>query len=176
MRDFVILKWFSEFMVHFLRRQGSRPPGILSSSGASCWWLQNYFCFFIVVAFVPSLSSFLFVFCSPPFFFSLFLWIPGLTLMSCSFFIINSKLRLLLSGMHRSGHPEVLLGKGILKICSKFTGEHPCRSVTSIKLHLHGCSPVNLLHVFRTPFLRSTSGWLLLYVACNDPVILRDRL
>ena len=26
----------------------------------------------------------------------------------------------------------------------------------------HGCSPVNLLHVFRTPFPRNTSGWLLL--------------
>ena len=24
------------------------------------------------------------------------------------------------------GHPEVLLGKGVLIICSKFTGEHPC--------------------------------------------------
>ena len=28
----------------------------------------------------------------------------------------------------------VLLGKGALKIWSKFTGEHPCRSVISIKL------------------------------------------
>ena len=27
-----------------------------------------------------------------------------------------------------------------------------------------GYSPVNLLHVLRTPFPRSTSGWLLLYV------------
>ena len=26
----------------------------------------------------------------------------------------------------------------------------------------HGCSPVNLLHIFRTPFLKNTSGWLLL--------------
>ena len=26
----------------------------------------------------------------------------------------------------RSSHPEVFLGKGILKICSKFTGERPC--------------------------------------------------
>ena len=25
----------------------------------------------------------------------------------------------------------------------------------------HGCSPVNLLHVFRTTFPRNTSGWLL---------------
>ena len=26
----------------------------------------------------------------------------------------------------RSSHPEVFLGKGVLKIYSKFTGEHPC--------------------------------------------------
>ena len=26
----------------------------------------------------------------------------------------------------------------------------------------HGCSPVNLLHVFRTPFTKNTSGWMLL--------------
>ena len=34
----------------------------------------------------------------------------------------------------RSSPPEVFLGKGILQICGKFTGEHPCRSVISIKL------------------------------------------
>ena len=28
----------------------------------------------------------------------------------------------------------------------------------------HGCSPVNLLHFFRTPFPENTSGWLLLYM------------
>ena len=35
---------------------------------------------------------------------------------------------------YRSSHPEVFLEKGVPKICSKFTGEHPCRSVISIKL------------------------------------------
>ena len=30
--------------------------------------------------------------------------------------------------------PEVFLWKGALKICSKFTGKHPCRSAISIKL------------------------------------------
>ena len=30
------------------------------------------------------------------------------------------------SGISRSSHPEVFLGKGVPKICSKFTGEHPC--------------------------------------------------
>ena len=60
-------------------------------------------------------------------------------------------------------------GKGVLKICSKFTGEHPCESAISIMFLCslteialqHGCSPVNLLHIFRTPFSKSTSGWLL---------------
>ena len=33
-----------------------------------------------------------------------------------------------------SSHPEVFLEKGVLEICSKFTGEHPCRSVISKKL------------------------------------------
>ena len=28
----------------------------------------------------------------------------------------------------------------------------------------HGCSPVNLLHVFRTPFPKNTSGGLLLWI------------
>ena len=27
----------------------------------------------------------------------------------------------------RSSHPEVFFEKGVLKICSKFTGEYPCR-------------------------------------------------
>ena len=27
----------------------------------------------------------------------------------------------------------------------------------------HGCSPVNLLHILRTPFTKNTFGWLLLY-------------
>ena len=27
----------------------------------------------------------------------------------------------------------------------------------------HRCSPVNLLNIFRTPFSKNTSGWLLLY-------------
>ena len=55
-------------------------------------------------------------------------------------------------------------------MCSKFIGEHQCWSVISIKLQSnfieialrHGCSPVNLLHIFRTPFPQNTSGGLLL--------------
>ena len=34
----------------------------------------------------------------------------------------------------KSSTPEVFSGKGVLKICSKFTGEHACWSVISIKV------------------------------------------
>ena len=66
-----------------------------------------------------------------------------------------------------------VLRKRSLKICSKFTEEQPCRSVISIKLQSnfieitlrHRCSPVNLLHTFRTPFPKNSSGRLLLEFA-----------
>ena len=35
---------------------------------------------------------------------------------------------------YRSSHSEVFQGKGVIKICCKFTGEHPCRRVISLKL------------------------------------------
>ena len=56
--------------------------------------------------------------------------------------------------------PKAVPKKIVLKICSKFTGEHPCRSVILIKLQSnfieialrHVCPPVNLLHILRAPF------------------------
>ena len=71
----------------------------------------------------------------------------------------------------RNNPPEVFLGKYVLEKCSKFTGENTCRSVISIKLLCkfikitlpHGCSPVNILHIFRTFFPKNTSGGLLLH-------------
>ena len=72
----------------------------------------------------------------------------------------------------RGSRPEVFLRKGVLKICTNFTGEHPCRSVISIKLLFnfieialqHGCSPVNLLDIFRTPYPKNMYEGLLLSV------------
>ena len=74
--------------------------------------------------------------------------------------------------MYKRSHLEVFLQKDVLKICIKFTGERPCRSVISIKLLCnfseitlrHGCSPLNFPHIFRTTFRRNTSEWLLPYV------------
>ena len=70
----------------------------------------------------------------------------------------------------------MILGKHVLKICSKFIGEHPCQSAVSIKLPnnfieitlRHGRRPVNLLHIFRTPFSRNTSGVLLMSVGAKE--------
>ena len=84
----------------------------------------------------------------------------------------------------RSSHPEVFLEKVVPKVCRKFTGKHPYRSMifrrrcsenmpqiykrTPMpkcdfnKVALHGCSSVNLLHIFGTPFAKSTSARLLL--------------
>ena len=54
-------------------------------------------------------------------------------------------------------------------MCSKFTEEHSCWSAISIKLQNNfieitlrrGCSPVNLVHIFRTTFPKNASGGLL---------------
>ena len=71
--------------------------------------------------------------------------------------------------IYRSSHPGLFLRKGVLKICSKFTESHAevwfAKQSNCIEITLrHGCSLVNLLHIFRTPFPRNTSGWLLLYL------------
>ena len=48
-----------------------------------------------------------------------------------------------INAIYKSSPPEVFLVKGVLKICSKFTGEHPCQSVISLEITLrHGCSPI----------------------------------
>ena len=72
----------------------------------------------------------------------------------------------------RNSPQEVFLQKGVLKKCSKFTVDHPCRSLISIELFCnfieialqHGRCPGNLLNIFRTPFNKNISrGLLLLY-------------
>ena len=73
----------------------------------------------------------------------------------------------------------MFLGKDVLKICIKFIGEHPCRSVISIKLQSkfieitfrHGSSPVNLLHILRKPFPDNTYEQLLLLCDFNIDLV-----
>ena len=72
--------------------------------------------------------------------------------------------------MVRSSPSEVFFREGVLKICCKFTREHPCRNAISIKLQSnfieialrHGYFPVNLLLILRISSHKNTFGWLLL--------------
>ena len=90
----------------------------------------------------------------------------------CAKFLIFRRNFLVINTHIQSSRPEVFLRKGVLKIHSKFTGERPCQSAISVKLQSnfieitlrYGCSPVNLLHIFRTPSLKNTSARLLLSV------------
>ena len=43
----------------------------------------------------------------------------------------------------RNSRPEVFLEKSVLKICSKVTGEHPCRSVIFNKIALQKFQKTN---------------------------------
>ena len=60
---------------------------------------------------------------------------------------------------YRSSPPHVSLQKDVLKICSKCTPMPKC-NFNKITLRfievalLHGCSPVNLLHVLKAPFYK----------------------
>ena len=49
-----------------------------------------------------------------------------ITLNTLCYAIWNLEEYQLLLTVSRSSPSEVFLGKGVLKICSKFTGEHPC--------------------------------------------------
>ena len=83
---------------------------------------------------------------------------------------------------YRSSPPEMLSRKVVLKICSKFTGEHPYQCVISINLFYNfieialqrECYPVKLRYIFRTLFPKNTSGWLLLIKAAFTTVRLRE--
>ena len=50
----------------------------------------------------------------------------------------------------------------------QFTGKHPCRSSALRQIAFrHGCSLINLLHIFRITFPKNNSGWLLLTIDNN---------
>ena len=40
----------------------------------------------------------------------------------------------------------------------------------------HGCPPVNLLHIFRTPFTKNTSGRLLLNKFNNKLILMQSNM
>ena len=67
------------------------------------------------------------------------------------------------------GVPRNRCSENMQQICRR----HPCCSVISINLQSnfieitlrHGCSPGNLLCIFRRSFTKNTSGWLLVVVS-----------
>ena len=73
-------------------------------------------------------------------------------------------------------HSLVFLGKDVQKICCRFTVEQPCRRVISVKFQSnffeitlrHECSPIILLHIFRTSFHENTYGRLHLCIALRN--------
>ena len=71
--------------------------------------------------------------------------------------------------------------RGVLrKTCSEnmqqIYGRTPMLKCDFNKVALHGCSPVNLLHIFGAPFPKNTSGRLLLHVAITITVDLLCQL
>ena len=74
----------------------------------------------------------------------------GITLMELS----SIRIVLSVQPSYGSSLPEVFLGKGVLKICSKFTGEHTHRKVISIKLL---CNFIHSSKPFPHPLLHK--GW-----------------
>ena len=78
----------------------------------------------------------------------------------------------------RSSPPEVFLGNVVLKIYSKFTGEHQCRSVICnfIKTTLrYECSPVNLAYFFRNTFSEDHL-WNFVYFTNNFKLLMKESL
>ena len=99
-------------------------------------------------------------------------------------FTFDFSLRIIMLTKHRtllktfrSSPLETFLGKVVLKICSRFTGEHACRRMISIKLQCnfieiplrHQCFPVNLLHLFRTALPKNAYRGLFLNIAHSFP-------
>ena len=63
-------------------------------------------------------------------------------------------------------------------MCSKFTGDHPCRTPMLCNfieiVLLHGCSPVNLLYIFRMPLPKHL--WVAASHFCNINIKVNEIL
>ena len=96
------------------------------------------------------------------------------------FFMPSVIVWFILLNIFRSSSSEVFFRKTVLKIWSRFTIEHPCRSAISIRLQSnfieiafrHGCSQVNLEHIFRKTFYKNTSGRLFLALGLSSNAFL----
>ena len=83
--------------------------------------------------------------------------------------IENDDDRISISGYNQKQPPRDVPRKRFSDNMQQMYGRTRMAKCDFNKVTLHGCSPVNLLHIFRTPFLKNTSGWLLLYnLLCAD--------
>ena len=71
----------------------------------------------------------------------------------------------------RSSRPEVFIGKGVLKICSIFTEEHPYRSAILIKLQSNFALRHGEFYKFATYF-QNTFSQEHLWVTASDYVLI----
>ena len=71
-------------------------------------------------------------------------------------------LSLVASAKVKNSPPDVLLEKGVLKMCSKFIGEHPCRNAISMKLRILIALRYVCLLIFSEYLFKNTCGGLLL--------------
>ena len=59
----------------------------------------------------------------------------------------------------KSSHSQVFLEKSVLKICTKFTGEHPCRSAISVNLVFSCKFAEYFQNTFSTEHLWMATSW-----------------
>ena len=89
-----------------------------------------------------------------------YLSLYSLTLLAKSKFSIFASVVFLSDYLHhlyRSNPPEVFLGKGVLKICGKYTGEYPCLYWNRTSAWLFSCK---FAAYFQSTFFKNTSGRL----------------
>ena len=79
------------------------------------------------------------------------------------FYLLRENLRVHLYSLHLEQYTEAVLQTFLLKkaFCYRYVAY--LQSNTHVEI-LHGCSPVSCLNIRRTPFLKNTLGWLLLYI------------
>ena len=90
---------------------------------------------------------------------------------SRSFLDLEKYHQILISGFSNNDYPEFVkenLEKSFFYEKPSINCFFDLRIPYNVSIHVltgkkHGCSPVNLLHIFRTPFLKNTSGQLLLF-------------
>ena len=88
--------------------------------------------------------------------------------MACKIKGVLKTLSDIYDGAFRSSHRRCSVRKGVIRNFAKFAGKHLCQSLFFNKVFLlkkrlwHRCFPVNFTKFLRTPFLRNTSGRLLL--------------